>query len=483
MLLKNKDGQSIYLEYMLKVYLDDKEMYFATGNIPGKVISAFITIPTGFSKSIDVIECTGSVGSLSMDIYNDDNCNFSKILAEYERGAGFYFRKAELYLVKTSGESLLSTGLVRAIKPKDSFETMYTIEITDFMSELLKKPTLFYNSNKDFGDWFNNDLNNKPTNQFTINSQIVTVPIIITKYLNLQNKVELKLTGHPLDVAKFLIYSMYRENVAFNEVKFDLAKHDTYETILSKSEFILTEYIKDTLDYITKNIFRVCNVYPYLNKSGELCITRQKQLTVLDDLTLYFIEKSDIISVGGKTIDYSKVVNHLLTVRGTENKKDYFFDGNSFERFKKFLPEQPKEITIPKGTMTDNEVVIIGNDISLNLFAMFSNTYQEYVFEVELSEFDELNVGDMIAITHNLMIDSDTGERGIDETNTNVYLYCRLDIDLWGDYVPSYEGLTYLNENLEEQSYNVDKVVKTDWYNSVLNANLSHSNYSSFLRG
>lgn len=475
MILKNKNGESVYFEYMLKITLDDKELILATNeNIPNRVVDAIITIPSGISKGIDIVECTGSVGAITLEVYNID-CNFSKILAQYERGAGFYFRKAELFLVKNTGESLLATGLLRSIKPKDYMETMYTLEIADFMSELMKKPTLLFKSKTTYANWFNTTLSNKPAN---------TAYVTVTKYLNLDEDIEIKLKGHPLEVAKFLINNMYKENIAFNTISFDTAKLDTYVTILNKCEFIFTEYIDDTMEYLTENIFRICNVYPYLNKAGELCITRQKQLNVLQDLTIYTIEKSDILSIQPKTMDFTKVVNHLITVRGETEIKDYFFDGNSYEDFKKFIPEDPDEIIINRGTMTDDEVVIIGNDIALNLFVMFASTYQEFTMELELTEFDSLELGDILLITHDKIIDSETGERGITETYIDNYLYCRLDLDSWGDYIPSYEGSVYYSSDFTtEKSYNVDKIVKNSWYDAVIEANINNDSRITFLRG
>lgn len=294
MILKNKNGESVYFEYMLKITLDDKELILATNEkIPNRIVDAIITIPSGISKGIDIVECTGSVGAITLEVYNID-CNFSKILAQYERGAGFYFRKAELFLVKKTGESLLATGLLRSIKPKDYMETIYTLEIADFMSELMKKPTLLFKSKTEYAD----------------------------------------------------------------------------------------------------------------------------------------------------------------------------------------------EITINRGTMTDDEVVIIGNDIALNLFVMFASTYQEFTMELELTEFDSLELGDILLITHDKIIDTETGERGITETSIDNYLYCRLDVDSWGDYIPSYEGSVYYSSDFTtEKSYNVDKIVKNSWYDAVIEANTNNKIYAEFLRG
>lgn len=475
MILKNRNGVSVYFEYMLIIELDDKDLILATGKIPNRTVDAYMTIPSGFSKSIDIVECTASVGTTTMEIYNED-CNFSKIIAEYSRGGGFYYRKAMLYMVKISGETKLSTGMVRSIKPKDFMETMYTLEIADIISELLKKPTLLYNSSKVFVDWFDTTLTNKPSNSNNV---------VVTKYLNSNSKVEIKLKGHPLDVARFLIVNMYKDNAIFNEVSFDSAKLDTYVTILSKCEFNFTEYEKNTLDYIVKNCFRICNCYPYVNQDGELCVSRQKQITVLQDFSIYSIDKDDILSITPKIMDFTKVVNHMMTIRGVDSDvKDYYYDANSYEVFKKFLPETPKEITINLGTMTDDEVIVTGNDISLNLFNMFSNTYQELVVELNLNEFDYLNLVDLIAITHDKLINSDTGERGITEATIDTSLYAVLDVDKWGNYIPSYEGLVYYESDMTtSKSYNVSKVVSTDWYNAIIEANEINAEYVESLRG
>lgn len=472
MLLKKSDGTSIYFEYMLEIQLDDKSIYLATGDIEGKVITAQITIPNSISKSIDPVECSGSVGSLNCSVYNDNDCTFSKLLAEYDKGSGFYYRKCKLFLVTATEETLMYTGLLRNIKGNDEYETMYNLEIADVMSELFKKPTLLYDDEKKYKNWFDTNLANKPSDLYGI---------IVTKYLNSDNKPEIKLKGHPLNVAKFLIKNMQKDNVTFNTQTFDIAILDTYQTILEKCEFKFTQSIDDTIGYIVKNIFRICNTYPYLNESGELCVKMQKPLTVLDDITYRFVTKDNIIGKPRKSNDFSKVVNQLVVIRGENgNIKDYYFDGDSYDSFKKLLPEKPKEITLNYGTMTTEEIQVIGKDMSMNLFVMFAYSYNLISLETELTDFSQINVADIIGINHDLIIDSSTGERGIsDNESLDTFLYCRMDLDYWGGYLPTYKDLKYYDENNQELSYNVTEKVTTVWYNSVIDAN--SKNYGKIL--
>ena len=470
----DRNGNDFYFEYMVKIHLDDTPIFLATGDIAGKVISAYMDIPSGISNGIDPVECTGSISTVNVDVYNDDNCNFSKIMASHNKASEMYFRKVELFLVKKGVESLMYTGLLRNIKPKDVFETGYTLEIADMISEVFKKPTLLSKSGGVYANWFNEDLANKPVGNGNVT---------VTKYLNLSNKVEVKFSGHPLDVAKLLLDNMFKDSIKYNSVIFDQVKADTYYGVLGKCQFIFTEYVKDTLDYITKNIFRICNCFPYLNKAGELCIIRQKPISVLQNTETYFIDKDDIINLNNKNIDFSKITNHVMIKRANKDIVHYYYDGDSYTAFKKFIPDNPKEITLNYGSMTDADIDQIGNDIAFNLFSMFSIAYSVIMFELVLTEFEALNVGDTIGLTHDKLIDSSNGERGIVETGINLDLYCKLDVDLWGGFLPTYIGATFYDENFVQKSYNVSQTVTNLWYNSVLEGNIKNKAYGDFLRG
>lgn len=565
MKIETKNGESIYLEYMLKLYLDDRNVYMATGNIPNIELLTLIDVPSGFGREVDILECTGGSSDVSIDVYNKDTI-FSQFIANNEKGAKLYKRKCELYQVTSTSTVLLFTGVFGSCLPKEPFGTKYNIKVNDYMSEFLEKKSLFYNSTVDsfglpnYAGWWDYDssqsldwnISNRPPNDNELG-------IITSKYLNSDSQWDIdsliferdqldpnnsvdaeriseinveiskiqqeddwiiSITGHPLNVARYLIKQMYNENADWDETTFSKSQLDTNEGVLDKCIFELEEPIENVMEYMSENLFRICNVYPYINREGKLCVRRQKAITALQNIGYFTIDRNEMIDIKPIEPNFDKAINHIFFKRGEKNVREYYSDGASIVYYGgKLLPETAPEIVLPyvkqkvavqipnpnswseidfltiyvtQPNFTDEEIDTLCTEVKNNLFKMFATVYHELKLTVSMTDFNKTDVEnniyplelmDTVAIAHDLIIDPDTGLRGLDESVGNVELFAEWGVDVWGEYLPTYVNQQMLNSDRIVTTYSMSEIITNSWYNSVINANNNNTSYMQFVRG
>lgn len=477
------DGTTSEVYYRIDIILKPGSINVKYGTLEyfylkglGKMISYttkdIMDIPSARTNSYDTSKCHATVGTVKVKLKNID-LKVSEFIynALNSDDASMYKARVRIFEIKDNVETQVFGGIVRSIT-LDDYETYYELEIADIQEEL--KTTVF-------AEFFSSVVAEKPILPTGFSE------VNITDSEGAVTGIKLVFEGNPFAIVRGILQLLGIDGGDVFYVDSDFA--DTKYTG-TNFYYEFTEALESPLEWIEKNIFQPLNYFPYIDNQGRLGIKKQQQPTVDSGIIL---DKSCLVEVPKKKIDFSKIVNNIYIDNEydwTEQeyaRRDLFVDETSIMKHGK-VPKAPMEIEVQGlKNFTEIEKRSFVENCAKTVFERFSTHSIGFNVKVLMSKGASLNVGDFVMLTHDKVIEWEGGNRatrGIVATGGTRYAI--IGEDTWADYSGKEDndavGYLTVNHNgntvFSGQVVRVSRIIREELFTTIITSN---NKVSSFL--
>lgn len=401
-------------------------------------------LPSEISNRIDPLKSTIDISQTSIQVLNENQdistWLYSKLNSITDNIIG---AKAQIILLIDTVEVVLYTGIIESIS-NDPFETYFVFRIKDIQDKL--KRTLF-------SSYFTEGFNYKDSfiPSFTGWGRGYNLLDETLTYINFR--------GHSINFIKgIFVYILGDDYLDYLDVNF----YDITDSYFTDEElyFEFTEKLENPIDFIQKNVLRAINVFPYINNEGKFSGVKYTQPNEGDitDIESITIDENCIINVLSVENSFKYLVNNIVINsnfdynNGKEFKRtDYYLSSESYDKFES-VPFKPLEFNL-KGVSSDyfTDIQAYLDSFKNNIFDRFDN----YIKIIKLKVFFSkrvFNIGDIVMLTHNNIIDWDLGKAGQRGLLNDLSSECIIDISQWGNFnlrisnlVNSYKVIDLIN--------------------------------------
>ncbi|MGL5950098.1 MAG: hypothetical protein ACRCZH_01595, partial [Cetobacterium sp.] len=214
---------------------------------------------------------------------------------------------------------------------------------------------------------------------------------------------------------------------------------DSLSSQIYTSYFEWTEPIGNIFDFLQRQIFMVIGVVPVVDNLGRIKMVINQQPTESEGVKK--LTHSEILKFNSKKIDESQVVNNLK-MKHQKIDDDYTkamvkINSGSFAFFgNELIPEKPQEMEIDSiNNLSRADQLTFMSNISDLLFSRFSRELNIIDLKLPIQKGFEVNLGEFIQIDTELLIDWETGKRGLNPLLDGTGLIAKFNMDKWGGFV------------------------------------------------
>ena len=382
--------------------------------------------------------------NFTVDNFQDE---FSKFLYLKlgTKGKMFFREIVEIY----KQDIIIYKGFVRSVKPINSYEVGYEIELENVIGKL--KTSIW---DREFSEYSNETIENINATRLATGFVMEERIVDDTQPIEKQEKYKVIVyVGHIMDCLKGVMQTaLSKAEIKVNTLFLD-NKYESFLNLVNFEEikaefnsniynvyFEFLEPIENIFSFFQEQIFQAMGVVPVIDGLGRLKLMVHQQPTIEQGIKTF--GKSNVISFSKKGIDESQVVNFLklnYVLLDDEYKKSIVKINNaSFEFFgNELIPEKPQEISIDSiNKLSRADQVTFCSNIADRLFSRYSREINTLDIKVPIQEGFNVQLGSFVKIDSEILIDWTTGERGFKEgIQDQVSSIATFDDDVWGGFI------------------------------------------------
>lgn len=467
-----------------------------------EIDSVVESFPTSISQSLNIKESTSTISTISIKCANKDTELSGILFNDFYGEDNLYDSKCELGYYDSSTpavKTVIYTGILDNIS-NDVYETWYSFNLKDSLEKLKETTLISTTTGKDIFaiDTPLSELPNTPTagafDRLGRKESAGTTSGFLSNYLDTTSQatfdawseekwVVLTYTGHPIDLAKFLLSEL---GVEYDNTSFEEVRDDAKNTTIGSFYYEWKEPIKNTFEFITKQILKPLNAYPVIKSDGKLYITTLKQPRVVNPPTI--LDDSNIIRITKNTITRKDIINHIFVNSDHNTEKDEYItqvydidnidaEGNDSISAFGYSPKSAGSIDVIglnskstiDGTTDLQERIVFSQSLASYIFSRFGLTTRVIELEANKTVSDSLSIADVVVVSETKIIQwkgTEKGTRGLPTLDTATYAI--IGESYWGEYVDIWEDNDFLSDAYVPSGIRVSELIDEDFFYDIL---------------
>lgn len=391
------------------------------------------------NEKLDPKQSAINTATLDFDITNMEDRFSTFLYGKLSTTGKTFFRElVEVY----KGTTIIFKGFVRSIKVKDPYEMKYSITLETVIGKL--KTSLW---EREFSEYLTETVAH-------INATRLAPGFSMITRTNDRGEVYRVITysGHIMDCMKGVLQmALSQPSITVNSLFLDTnytnfldvavwqSIKDSLSSQIYTSYFEWTEPIGNIFDFLQRQIFMVIGVVPVVDNLGRIKMVINQQPTESEGVKK--LTHNEILKFNSKKIDESQVVNNLKMkyqkIDDEYTKAMVKINSGSFAFFgNELIPEKPQEMEIDSiNNLSRADQLTFMSNISDLLFSRFSRELNIIDLKLPIQKGFEVNLGEFIQIDTELLIDWETGKRGLNPLLDGTGLIAKFNMDKWGGFV------------------------------------------------